>query len=958
MTAEDADRGQAMKPSIRSQQGRVSVASEGTIRAEPLRPGDPSRVGSYRLLGRLGEGGMGSVYLAYASDNRPVAVKMIHASLASNAEFRRRFRREVESVRRVPPFCTAEVLDADPDHDPPYLVVEYVDGPSLADVVRSRGPFTPANLHGLAIGVAAALTAIHNAGVIHRDLKPSNVMLALGGPKVIDFGIAREVDSATVLSSSQPGQLIGTVLYMAPERFSSGDGYVLTPAVDVFAWGVVMAYAGTGRTPFAADSLPGVAARIMAGPPVLDGLDPSLRPLVEQALAKDPAERPTAHQLLQRLLGQNIGARGTELRKNPHKTVTDQLNEYYTPPGSDPDSMPTDTVAGITLSVEGTRAEVARTAHITVTARNNTGHPVDLDLEAMVGADVTAAVTPSRLSLREGETGYATVTATSRRFPPLRAHTHRLTMRAADGNGRQWPVDIEFRQRIHPIAVIGPAAALVFLVLFLVNALTVARLIDGKPSTSPSRPTQNPSGPFRVAIGDIIEPGKPGAGAGVIESVGARDVYIFSGGKGQRVFFDVLEAAEHVNWRLSGPDGKAVFDGVGMYDSTFDRPVDQGTLVLSQAGEYQLVVHGDGDATGAYRVRVWSARDSGAVALRLGDEVSDGRPVGGAGNIESPGVRDVYEFSAKRDQRVYFDAVEASEGLRWALRGPDGKVVFDGVEMYDSTFDRPVDQGTLVLSQAGEYQLIVYGNGDATGAYRVRVWSARDSGAVALRLGDEVSDGRPVGGAGNIESPGVRDVYEFSAKRDQRVYFDAVEASEGLRWALRGPDGKVLFDGVEMYDSTFDRPVDQGTLVLSQAGEYQLIVYGNGDATGTYRVRVWSAQDSGAVALRLGDEVSDGRPVGGAGNIESPGVRDVYEFSAKKDQRIYLDVKEASEGLRWALRGPDSKVVFDGVEMYDSTFDRPVDQGTLTLSQAGGYQLIVYGNADATGTYRMKIERR
>ena len=687
------------------------MASEGTIQAEPLRPEDPSRVGSYRLLGRLGEGGMGSVYLAYASDNRPVAVKMIHASLASNADFRRRFRREVESVRQVPPFCTAEVLDADPDHDPPYLVVEYVDGPSLADVVRDRGPFTPANLHGLAIGVAAALTAIHDAGVIHRDLKPSNVMLALGSPKVIDFGIAQEVDSSTMLSSSRPGRLIGTVLYMAPERFDSGGG-VLTPAVDVFAWGAVVAYAGTGRTPFAADSLPGILARILSGPPALDGLDPSLRPLVEQALAKDPAERPTAHQVLQRLLGRNAGARG---RKDSHKTVTDQLKEHYAPPGTQ-----ADTIAGITLSAEGGRAEAVRTAHLTVTAHNDTGHPVDLDLEAMAGADVTAAVTPPRLSLQQGETRQAIVAATSRRLPSLRSRTHRLTVRAADGDGGQWPADFEFRQRVHPIAIIGPVAAvLLLLALLLANALNAARSADDRPSASPSRPTQNLSGPFRVAIGDDIAPGKPGAGAGAIESAGARDVYLFSGGAGQRVFFDVVQADEQLSWTLSGPDGKAVFDGVGMYDSIFDRPVDQGTLVLSQAGEYQLTVHGD--VTGTYRMKVLSAGDSEAVVLRLGEVVADGRPVGGAGNIESPGVRDVYEFSVEKNQRVYFDAMEGFAGLRWALRDPDGGVVFDQVEMYDPIFQRPVDRGTLVLPQAGKYGLAVYGNGDATGTYRMKI---------------------------------------------------------------------------------------------------------------------------------------------------------------------------------------------------------------------------------------------
>ena len=269
-------------------------------RSEPLRPRDPRRLGDYELVGRLGEGGMGTVYLARDPAGVQVAVKVIRADLAPDDEFRRRFRSEVARARQVPPLCTAEVLDADPDHEQPYLVVEYVDGPTLADVVDERGPLTASNLHSVAIGVATALTAIHGAGVIHRDLKPRNVLLAPGSPKVIDFGIARATEATS--GNTSPDQMVGTVAYMAPERFGLEADSPLTPAADVFAWGGVVAYAGTGRTPFAADSPPATAARILTQPPDLTGLHGPLRDLVARALHKDPADRPSARELLDLLL--------------------------------------------------------------------------------------------------------------------------------------------------------------------------------------------------------------------------------------------------------------------------------------------------------------------------------------------------------------------------------------------------------------------------------------------------------------------------------------------------------------------------------------------------------------------------------------------------------------------------------------------------------------------------------
>ncbi|MFA1542794.1 serine/threonine-protein kinase [Actinomadura monticuli] len=266
---------------------------DGDIR--PLEPADPRQVAGHTLLGRLGSGGMGTVYLGAdpASGGR-VAVKTIHPHLAGDPVYRRRFKDEAYLASRVASFCTARVIAHGEEDGRPYLVTDYVGGISLHNRLAVEGPLPPADLHGVAVGVASALAAIHAAGLVHRDVKPANVMLTLSGCRVIDFGIASGQGSADVPEAS--GKVLGTPGWMAPELLFGGPA---TPAADIFAWGCLIAHAGTGQMPIGGDP-----ATLRTGNPDLDGLPDSLVPAVRSALAADPADRPTAPELLLALVEQ------------------------------------------------------------------------------------------------------------------------------------------------------------------------------------------------------------------------------------------------------------------------------------------------------------------------------------------------------------------------------------------------------------------------------------------------------------------------------------------------------------------------------------------------------------------------------------------------------------------------------------------------------------------------------
>ncbi|WP_405614509.1 serine/threonine-protein kinase [Streptomyces sp. NBC_01508] len=260
---------------------------------EALTPDDPSRIGPYRLLGRLGVGGMGRVYLARSEGGRTVAVKLVRPELAEEEEFRRRFAQEVAAARRVGGEWTAPVLDADTDAREPWVATGYVPGPSLHAVIADRPqPLPERSVRILGHRLAQALTAIHAAGLIHRDLKPANVLVTIDGPRVIDFGIARALDAVTGDNRTRTGVVIGSPGYMSPEQVR---GETLTPASDVFSLGSVLAFAATRRQPFGTSTsgMHAVMFRIAQEEADLTGLPDSLAELVLSCLAKDPAARPT-----------------------------------------------------------------------------------------------------------------------------------------------------------------------------------------------------------------------------------------------------------------------------------------------------------------------------------------------------------------------------------------------------------------------------------------------------------------------------------------------------------------------------------------------------------------------------------------------------------------------------------------------------------------------------------------
>ncbi|MFI2214508.1 bifunctional serine/threonine-protein kinase/ABC transporter substrate-binding protein [Streptomyces sp. NPDC020141] len=274
----------------------------------PLKKGDPSSIAGYRLAGRLGAGGMGVVYLARSAGGALCALKVIRAEHAADPGFRARFRREAEIARRITGPWVVRVVDADPEAREPWLATEFVPGPSLGEAVAAHGPLPEHTVRALGARLAGTLAGAHREGLVHRDVKPGNVLLALDGPRLIDFGIARSA-GATALTATDA--VIGSPGYLSPEQARAAGAGAVGPPSDVFSLGCVLAFAATGRRPFGTGTAAGIVFRTVHEEPDLDGLPPGLLRTVRSALAKDPADRPTAEALEDALGAPPAGASGS-----------------------------------------------------------------------------------------------------------------------------------------------------------------------------------------------------------------------------------------------------------------------------------------------------------------------------------------------------------------------------------------------------------------------------------------------------------------------------------------------------------------------------------------------------------------------------------------------------------------------------------------------------------------------
>jgi hypothetical protein len=464
-----------------------------------------------------------------------------------------------------------------------------------------------------------------------------------------------------------------------------------------------------------------------------------------------------------------------------------------------------------------------------------------------------------------------------------------------------------------------------------------ALLNNGTNSVSPP-----PTDLFSIAIGDTVTNGLPAPGAGNIEIPGALDIYTFTAAAGQAVFFEDRGS-------LNSQIRYDVYDSQWnpLFGESLNNNQDIGRRTLTHGGTNYLIASGNSSsASGTYSFKLWPVSDQ-SFNIAIGDIVTNGLPALGAGNLESPGVHDVYTFTASPGQVVYFEDRGSN---------PNGNIRYDlyddrGVYLFGESLNGGQDIGRQTLARGGTYTLIVSANANISGTYSFKLWPVSGDQTFAINLGDTVSNALPAMGTGNIETPGAHEVYTFTVPPDQVVFFQDLGANPNgnIRYDLYDPENTYLFG------EWLNGGQDIGRQVLVSGGTYRLVVSGNVNVTGTYSFKLWPEPADQSFSFNIGDVLTNASigslPASGAANIELPGARDIYTFTAAPGQTVYFEDRGASPNGQFRYDVYDDR----GTYLFGEWLDTGQNVGRQVLTRGGTYTLIATGYADYTGTYSLKI---
>ncbi|MFK7961562.1 MAG: hypothetical protein AB8G96_13665 [Phycisphaerales bacterium] len=432
---------------------------------------------------------------------------------------------------------------------------------------------------------------------------------------------------------------------------------------------------------------------------------------------------------------------------------------------------------------------------------------------------------------------------------------------------------------------------------------------------------------FTIAVGDLIEPGVPGPGAGELEAPGDIDRYLIDLAVGDQIYLDDLPGgALNLRWRLVDPDAvERANIGIGS---------DIGRVEVDIAGTWVVEVFDNGNDTGQYSFTSNVVTDDGPFAVGFGVVVGPGVPGPGAGDIELPGNLDRYEFFARSGDEVFFESFDVSNfSLRWRCLSPSG------VELYQIGIG--TDGGLRTLDETGIWTIEVDDNVDAVGQYGLQLWPSNRDGPFALGLEQSVGTGVPFVGGGELETPGSIDTYEIELVAGTRVFFETYDISNfSLRWRAESPSGSELFDvGIG---------TDTGPFDVTESGTYTITVFDNAADTGTYGLTVWETRDDGPFAIGLEQPIGLDVPGAGAGSIDEPGDTDQYSIDLVAGQRVFFQSFNVSNfSLRWNATRPDGTELF-GVGLG-------ADIGPVDVDTTGTYTITVFDNGAATGTYECNV---